>query len=69
MTTHAQTVPQEERFIALSQLPTAAIPITKRHAQRLRSEHRVPSYKIGGRVQFKEADLIAYIEQNRTEGP
>lgn len=54
-------------YIALLDLPTPEYPISQRFARRLRYEHRVPSYKVGGRIHFLTTDLTEYIESTRTE--
>ena len=67
MTTQVQVAPQEKGFVALLDLPTPVLPISRRFARRLRYEHRVLSYKVGGRILFDEADLRAFINAGRTE--
>jgi hypothetical protein len=67
MTNPDRTAQNEPRFIALLDLPTPALPISQRLARRLRFERRVPSYKVGGRVLFDEADLRDFINAGRTE--
>ena len=37
---------------------------TVRHLRRLRSENRIPYVKLGGKLRFRRADLIGFIEAN-----
>ncbi len=37
---------------------------TVRHLRRLRSENRIPYVKLGGKLRFRRADLVGFIEAN-----
>ena len=37
---------------------------TVRHLRRLRSENRIPYVKLGGKLRFRRADLVSFIEAN-----
>ncbi len=67
MTSPDRTAQHEPRYVALLDLPTPSLPISQRFARRFRYERRVPSYKLGGRVYFDEADLRDFIKAGRTE--
>lgn len=41
--------------------------LTANWLYRLKAERKIPFYRIGGRVFFKEEDLQAYIESSRVE--
>ena len=37
---------------------------TVRHLRRLRSENRIPYVKLGGKLRFRRADLVGFIDAN-----
>lgn len=37
---------------------------TVRHLRRLRSENRIPYTKVGGKLRFRRADLVGFIDAN-----
>ena len=62
----AEQVEQKQGGDTLLDIEGAArmLGTTVRHLRRLRSENRIPYVKLGGKLRFRRADLVGFIDAN-----
>ena len=56
----------EERYITDSEL-AEKLKLTRRTLADYRTNGRLPYYKIGGKLLYKEKDILVLLEKNRVE--
>ena len=63
---HLRTVLNGERYITDSEL-AEKLKLTRRTLADYRMNGRLPYYKIGGKLLYKEKDILVLLEKNRVE--
>jgi len=59
--------PQDRHLVNLDQVVEARPFLTKRHLRRLIAEHRIPTWKFGGRVLLDLDDVDRLVEASRRD--